>query len=329
MMQTRRRFLEGALGSTAIGLNVSLSAHAQAWPERPVRVIVAFAPGGNSDSIARIICQRLGKAFGQSFFIENRGGNGGALGGEAAAHAAPDGYTLFMAVSSPMAVTPAIWKVRYDPIKDFTAISNVGSNPLVLTVNHELPVKSVADFVAYARARPGKLTFGSGGVGTINHLSMTLFAKRAGLDLIHVPYKGGGPAMIDLISGQINSMFANVSDALKQADSGKVRMLAVSSLQRIPEAPDVPTVSESGYAGFNTVTWNGLVAPAGTPKQIVDRIAAEVARAARDPEIIEQLSNIGVTAVGDTPEEFAATIREDVALWAEVVKIAGLQGTGQ
>jgi tripartite-type tricarboxylate transporter receptor subunit TctC len=224
-----------------------------------------------------------------------------------------------------MAVTPAMTRVRYDPIMDFVAISNVGSNPLVLTVSSELPAKSIAEFIAYVRARPGKITFGSGGVGTINHLSMTLFAKRADLDMIHVPYRGGGPAMLDLISGQINSMFANSSDALKQADSGKVRMLAISSLKRAAEAPSIPTVNESGFEGFNTEVWNGLVAPAGTPADIINRIAAEVARAARDPEFVEQLSNIGVTAVGNTPEEFASTIKQDVALWAEAAKIAGLQ----
>jgi tripartite-type tricarboxylate transporter receptor subunit TctC len=324
-MQSRRRFLELAAGTAAVGLRLDTPAFCQTWPEHPVKVIVAFAPGGNSDSIARIACQRLGRALGQSFFIENRGGNGGALGAEAAARAAPDGYTLFMAVSSPMAVTPAMMRVRYDPIRDFVAISNIGSNPVVLTVNSELPAKSIAEFIAYVRARPGKITFGSGGVGTINHLSMTLFAKRAGLDMIHVPYRGGGPAMIDLISGQLNSMFANSSDVLKQADTGKVRMLAISSLKRAAEAPSIPTVSESGFEGFNTEVWNGLVAPAGTPAEIVNRIAAEVARAAKEPEFVEQLSNIGVTAVGDTPTEFASTIKRDVALWAEAVNIAGLQ----
>lgn len=327
-MHTRRRFLELAAGGAAIGcldVPVFCQTCCQTWPEHPVKVIVAFAAGGNSDSIARIVCQRLGKALGQNFLIENRGGNGGALGAEAAARAAPDGYTLLMAVSSPMAVTPAMTKVHYDPVKDFVAISNIGSNPLILTVNSELPIKSIAEFVSYVRARPGKITFGSGGVGSINHLSMTLFAKRAGLDMVHVPYRGGGPAMIDLMGGQINSMFANSSDALKQAGSEKVRMLAVSSLKRAAEAPNVPTVSESGFEGFNTEVWNGLVAPVGTPAEIVTRIATEVARAAKDPEIAEQLSNIGVTAVGDTPAEFARTIRQDVALWSEAVKLAGLQ----
>jgi tripartite-type tricarboxylate transporter receptor subunit TctC len=291
-----------------------------------VRVIVAFAPGGNSDAIARLICQRLGAAFGQSFFIENRGGSGGAIGAEAAARSAPDGYTLFMAVTSPMAVTPAMQKVNYDPINDFVAISNVGVNPLVLTVNSKLPVANVADFVAYARTLQGKITFGSGGVGTINHLSMTLFAKRAGLDLIHVPYKGGGPAMIDLIGGQIEAMFANLSDALGQPEGGQTRMLAVSSLKRVPQIPNIPTVIESGYAGFKTDAWNGMVAPAGTPKEVISRIAAEIARAAKDPEFSDRLARIGVTAIGDTSQEFAATIKEDVAQWAEAVRIAGLEG---
>ena len=202
-MQTRRQFLALVGTTPAVGIALSVPAYAQSWPQRPVKVIVAFAPGGNSDAVTRIASQRLSEAFGQTFVVENRGGSGGAIGAEAAARAAPDGYTLFMGVTSPMAVTPAMQKVRYDPIKDFVAISNVGVNPLVLTVNAKLPVKSVADFVAYTRARPGKVTFGSGGVGTINHLSMTLFAKRAGINLIHVPYKGGGPAMIDLIGGQI------------------------------------------------------------------------------------------------------------------------------
>jgi tripartite-type tricarboxylate transporter receptor subunit TctC len=325
-MQTRRQFLASAAATTALGsLGLSAPAQAQGWPQRPIKVIVAFAPGGNSDSIARIVCNRLGEALHQTFFIENRPGNGGALGAEEAARSAPDGYTLFVAATPQMAVTPAIRKVSYDPLKDFAPISNIGSNPFVLTVNAKLPIKTLADFVAYVKARPGKATFGSGGVGTLNHLSMTVFAKRAGLDLIHVPYKGGAPAMVDLVGGQINAMFANLSDALGQADGGKVRMLAVSSVQRVSQAPNVPTVSESGYQGFKTITSNGLVAPAGTPKDIINRISAEVQRAGKDPKFILQLAHIGVTAIGDTPEEYAATLKEDVALWAGAVKLAGLK----
>jgi tripartite-type tricarboxylate transporter receptor subunit TctC len=322
-MYTRRRLLALAAMVSTVGVSLSTPVYSQAWPQRPVKVIVAFAPGGNSDSVARIVSQKLSEVFGQTFVIENRGGSGGSIGAEAAARSAPDGYTLFMGVSSPMAVTPAMQKVRYDPIKDFVAISNVGTNPLVLSVNAKSPIKNLAEFVTYARSRPGKVTFGSGGVGTINHLSMTLFAKRANLQLIHVPYKGGGPAMIDLIGGQIDAMFANLSDAIGQTDD-KLRMLAVSSVKRVSQVPNIPSVSESGYSGFKTETWNGLVAPAGTPREIVDKIAAAIARASKDPEYIKRLSRIGVTAVGDTPQEFAATIKEDVAQWAEAVKIAGL-----
>ncbi len=322
-MQTRRHFMIAT--GAVLAQSLAPAVRAQTWPQRPVKVIVAFAPGGNSDLIARIVCQRLSNAFGQNFFVENRGGSGGAIGAEAAARAAPDGYTLFMAVSSPMAVTPALQKVRYDPIKDFAPISNVGSSPLVLTVNSNFPARTLGEFVAYVRARPGKVTFGSGGIGTISHLAMMLFAKRADLNLVHVPYRGGGPVIMALMGGQIDSTFANLSEALNQAQSGSLRMLAISTAARDPQAPDVPTVSESGYPGFNVDSWNGLVAPAGTPKEIIDQIAAEIVRAAKDPKFVEQLSRAGFTAIGNSPAEFATTIRSDVALWAQAVKIGELQ----
>jgi len=322
-MQTRRQLLTSAAALVAAG--PAMPAFAQSWPQRPVKVVVAFAPGGNSDSIARIACQRLGDAFGQTFVIENRPGAGGALGAEAVARSAPDGYTLFSAATPQIAITPALQKVPYDPIKDFAPISNVGSNPFVLSVNAKLPIKSVADFIAYVRARPGgQVTFGSGGVGTLNHLSMTMFAKLAGIDITHVPYKGGGPAMADLVAGHIQAMFANLSDALGQAGAGTIRLLAVSSEKRARQLPDVPTVIEQGFPTFKTTTWNGLMGPAGMPKDIVARVAAEVARASKEPKYIERMTQIGVDAIGDTPEEFAATIAADVVFWGEAVKAAGL-----
>ena len=321
-MQTRRQFIASVAAVAAVG--PAAPAFAQSWPQRPVKVVVAFAPGGNSDSIARIACQRLSDVFGQTFVIENRPGAGGALGAEAVARAAPDGYTLFSAATPQIAITPALQKVPYDPIKDFAPISNVGSNPFVLSVNAKLPIKSVAEFIAYVKARPGQVTFGSGGVGTLNHLSMTLFAKLAGIDMTHVPYKGGGPAMADLVAGHINAMFANLSDALGQAGAGTIRPLAVSSDKRAKQIPNVPTVIEAGFPTFKTTTWNGLVAPAGTPKEIVTRIAAEVARASKEPAYIGRLAHIGVDAIGDTPEEFAATIAADVVFWGDAVKAAGL-----
>ncbi len=319
-MPTRRQFLASAAALAACGS----PAVAQAYPQRPVKVVVTFAPGGNSDSIARIACQRLTDVLGQTFVIENRPGAGGSLGAEQVARAAPDGYTLLAAATPQFAITPVLQKVSYDPVKDFAPISNVGSNPFVMSVNGKLPIKSVADFIAYVRARPGKVTYGSGGVGTLNHLSMTLFAKLAGIEMTHVPYKGGGPAMADLIAGHINSMFATLADALGQAGAGTIRLLAVSSDKRAKQIPDVPTVIESGFPTFNTTTWNGLVAPAGTPKDIAAKIAGEIARASKDPAYVERLARIGVDAIGDTPQEYAATIAADVAFWADAIKAAGL-----
>ena len=323
-MLTRRQVLVSTAAMAALARTGPVRAETQSWPQRPVKVIVAFAPGGNSDSIARIVCQYLGEELGQSFVIENRGGAGGTIGAERAAHAAPDGYTLFVAATPQMAITPHMQRVNYDPLKDFAPIGNVGSNPFVLTVNAKLPIQNLADFIAYVKARPGKVTFGSGGVGTLNHLSMMLFAKLAGIDITHVPYKGGALAMTDMIAGHINAMFANLSDALGQAGAGTVRLLAVSSERRARQIPNVPTVSELGFPTFKTTTSNGLVAPAGTPRDVILKVSAAVAKAARDQTFAARLAHIGVDAIGDTPEDYAATLAADVAFWGEAVKAAGL-----
>jgi len=320
-MLTRRHFLASSAALAATGA----PALAQEYPQRPVKVIVAFAPGGNSDSIARIACQALTEELGQSFVIENRGGAGGTLGAEMAARAAPDGYTLFVAATPQMAITPHMQRVSYDPLKDFVPIGNIGSNPFVMTVNAKLPIQNVKDFIDYVKARPGLVTFGSGGVGTLNHLSMMLFAKLAGIDITHVPYKGGALAMTDMIAGHINAMFANLSDALGQAGAGTVRLLAVSSETRAKQIPNVPTVIESGFPTFKTTTSNGLVAPTGTPKDVIAKVSAALANAAKEPAFIERLNHIGVQAIGDTPEEYGATLKSDVAFWGEAVKAAGLE----
>ena len=315
-MQTRRQFLTSAAALVAAG--PAMPALAQSWPQRPVKVVVAFAPGGNSELHRALACQRLGDAFGQTFVIENRPGAGGALGAEAVARAAPDGYTLFSAATPQIAITPALQKVPYDPIKDFAPISNVGSNPFVLLGQCEAADQErcrVHRLCPGAAGRPGHVR--SGGVGTLNHLSMTMFAKLAGIDITHVPYKGGGPAMADLVAGHIQAMFANLSDALGQAGAGTIRLLAVSSEKRARQLPDVPTVIEQGFPTFKTTTWNGLMGPAGMPMEIVARIAAEVARASKEPKYIERMTKIGVDAIGDTPEEFAATIASDVVFWAK------------
>jgi tripartite-type tricarboxylate transporter receptor subunit TctC len=298
---------------------------AQDWPQRPVTLIVPYAAGGNTDGIARITAERLTNAFGKSFVIENRPGAGGAIAADMVAKAAPDGHTLFIAALPVMAIVPAINKVRYDPIKDFTPISNIATNPFVIVVNKDIPVKTLKEFVDYVGARKGQLSYGSAGIGSLNHLSMALFLKKAGLEMTHVPYKGNAPALSDVVAGHIPAMFSNFSDALPQAKAGNVRMIALSSEKRSPLAPDLPTVAESGYPGFEILTWNGLMAPANTPMPIVEKIAAEVAAAVKDEKFATRLSEFGVDPLGNSPAQYKAMLARDVATWAEAVDLAGLK----
>jgi tripartite-type tricarboxylate transporter receptor subunit TctC len=297
---------------------------AQAWPQKPVRVFVGFAAGGNSDLVARLIAQRLAERLGQPFVIENRAGANGTLAAEATARAAPDGYTLFMAALPHLAIAPAVSKIAYDPIKDFAPISNIGTNPFVLVLHPSFPARTLAEFEDQVRREPGKIAYASGGVGSLTHLSMALYLKRAQLEMIHVPYKGGGPASTDVLAGHVKVYFSNLSAVAAHVQRGALRALAISDTARHPQLPDVPTMSELGYAGFRTLTWNGLVAPAGTPKDIVDKLASEVALALKDQQVRQRLVSYGVDPLGDTPEQFAATIATDLALWAEAVKIAGV-----
>lgn len=318
----RRALLKAVAASAA--LLVALPAAAQEWPQKPVRIVVPFAAGGNTDTIARIVAERLANVFGQQFVVENRVGAGGAIAAEFVAKAPPDGYTLFIAAVSQIAIVPYIQKVQYDPVKDFAPISNVGTNPFVLGTHVSLPVKNLAEFVDYARANPGRLNYASGGNGSIGHLSGALFAARAGLDMTHVPYKGGAPAVADLVAGQVHMYFGNASELIQHSRSGKIRLLGVSSERRAPQLPDVPAIAET-YPGFRTLTWNALFAPAGTPRPVVDRIAAEVQKAVRDPAIAERLVKIGVDPLGSTPAELAATVQADTAQWREAIRAANIR----
>ncbi|MET0277522.1 MAG: tripartite tricarboxylate transporter substrate binding protein [Pseudorhodoplanes sp.] len=304
---------------------LSSVASAQDWPQRPVTVVVPFAAGGNTDSIGRMAAQALSESFGKSFVVENRPGAGGAIAADAVAKAQPDGYTLLIAALPVMAVVPAINKVKFDSQKDFAPISNIATNPFVIVVNKNIPVQSLAEFVAYAKARQGQLSYGSAGVGSLNHLSMALFLKRAGLEMTHVPYKGNAPALGDVVAGHIPAMFSNLSDALPQAAAGNVKMIAVSSDKRSPAAPEVPTVIESGYPDFNVLTWNGIMAPAGTPPEIVKKIAAVIEKAVKDPKFAKQLTEMGADPLGSTPEEYKAMLARDIATWKEAVEIAGVK----
>jgi tripartite-type tricarboxylate transporter receptor subunit TctC len=319
---TRRTVLQALAAAAALALTPP--AAAQEWPQKPVRIVVPFAAGGNTDTIARIVAERLAAAFGQQFLVENRVGAGGAIAAESVAKAPPDGYTLMVAAVAQIAIVPFIQKVGYDPAKDFAPISNIGTNPFVLGIHVSLPVKTLTEFVDYARANPGKLNYASGGNGSIGHLSGALFASRAGLDMTHVPYKGGAPAVADLVAGQVHMYFGNASELIQHSRGGRIRLLGVSSDRRAAQLPDVPAIAET-YAGFRTITWNALFAPAGTPRPIIDRIAAEVQKAVRDPAVAERLAKIGVDPLGSTPAELAATMQADIAQWRTVIQAANIR----
>jgi tripartite-type tricarboxylate transporter receptor subunit TctC len=324
-MRNRRDFAIGAVALSIVAMCLTAPVQAQDWPQRPVTLIVPFAAGGNTDGIARITAQRLSETLGGNFVVDNRPGAGGAIAAELAAKSAPDGYTLFVAALPVMAIVPAINKVRYDSQKSFAPVSNIATNPFVLVVNKDIPATTLKEFIDYVKARNGQLSYGSAGIGSLNHLSMALFLKKANLEMTHVPYRGNAPALSDVIAGHVPAMFSNFSDALPQAKAGTVRMLALSSDKRSPLADQVPTVAESGFPDFSVLTWNGVMAPAGTPKPIVDKIAAAIAAAVKDPKFSARLSEFGVDPLGNSPEEFGATLARDIATWGEAVDIAGVR----
>jgi len=301
----------------------SAGALAQSWPQRSVRVIVPFVAGGNTDSQARIVTERLNALLGQPFVVENKVGAGGAIAAEYVVKSAPDGYTLFFG-GSPQFSLPLVQKVNYDPYKDFAPVSIVGTNAFVLGVHVSVPANTVKQFVDYVKAHPGQLNYASAGAGTITHLTATLFLTRAGLQMTHVPYKGGAQAVADLVGGQVQMYFGNASELIPHSQSGKIRLLAVSSAQRAPQLPDVPALAET-YPGFATGTWNGFLAPTGTPRAIIDRLAQEVAKVVREPATAERLRKIGVEPLGNTPAEFAALVQREAPIWADAVKAAGIR----
>jgi tripartite-type tricarboxylate transporter receptor subunit TctC len=313
-----------ALALVAV-LGVASPAQSEAWPQKPVRIVTPFAAGGNTDGNARIIAHHLGEAFGQQFIVDHRPGASGAIAAETVARSPADGYTLFLAALPQLTIVPALVKTSYDPAKDFIPISNVGTNPFVLVVHPGMPVKTLPEFIDHARRQNGKLAYAASGAGSLSHLAMALFVKRAGIEMVAVTYKGGAAPLTDVLAGHVPTYLTSVSGVLPHAMRGALRPIAISGRQRAPQMPDVPTFIESGFPGFNFVTWNGLLAPAGTPREIVERIAQEVARAANDPKVAARLAANGVDPLGDSPQEFAATIAADIAFWTEAVKISGVQ----
>ena len=299
---------------------------AETWPTRPIRFIVPFAPGGGGDVVGRIIGQRMSEQLGKPLVIDNRAGGGGTLGCELAAKAAPDGYTLLLGNVGPIAVGPALYpKLAYDPVRDFAPVTMIASFPNLLVANPGLPFKTVPELVAYAKSRPGTLNFASAGAGTSTHLAGELFKSVAGIDVVHVPYKGGAAAMTDIIAGQVAYYFGTMPSSMPLAKAGKLRALAVTSLTRSPAAPEVPTIAESGYPKFETAAWYGLMFPTGTPREIVARTNAATMVVLALPDIRERLVHEGSEPLGSTPAQFGAYIKAEIAKWSAVVKAANLK----
>ncbi|MCC6532508.1 MAG: tripartite tricarboxylate transporter substrate binding protein [Burkholderiales bacterium] len=295
------------------------------FPTKPIRLIVPFAPGGSNDIMARITGQKFSASLGQQVIVDNRPGASGIVGTELAAKAPADGYTLLM-MSLTLSVNPSLYrKLPYDTLKDLAPISLVASAPLMLVVNPALPAKSVKEFIDHAKAHPGKLNFGSGGRGTTPHLAGEMLKAMAGLQMTHVPYKGGGPALADLVGGQIQLMLENIPSTLPFVKAGKLRALAVSGTARSPLVPELPTLDEAGLKGYEIVGWNGLFYPAGTSPILVKTIHSQTVAMLAQPDVKERLAALGAEAAGSSPAEFAAFVRAEIAKWARIVKLAGLK----
>lgn len=300
------------------------SAIAQPYPQRVVKVVVAYPPGGSIDVVARLVNQRLTAALGQQFIVENRAGAAGNIGTDFIAKAAPDGYVLLMGSAASISSAPAVYaKLPYDPVRDLATIVQIANQPNVLTAHPSVPARSLKEFITLAKANPGKFNYGSSGIGASQHMTAELFAMLTNVKIEHIPYKGGAPAMTDLISGQIDFMFTPAPNAIAFVRSGKIRGIAVTSLKRSSALPELATMDESGLKGFELLGWIGLLGPAGTPRDIVDRLNAEINRMLAG-DIRQRLTELGLDAVGGTPEQFAAFIRQDIAKYAKIVKVAAI-----
>lgn len=299
--------------------------HAQEdYPNRPIRLIVPFAAGGSTDIVARIIAAKMSEILKQQVIVDNRGGAGGNLGAAAVAKATPDGYTVLMGTVATHAINPALYtKMPYDPVKDFAPVSLLVNVPNVVIVHPSLNVKTTEELIALLKANPGKYEYASSGIGTPLHLSGALFESMAGVKMVHVPYKGAGPAMLDVVSGQVKIMFDNLPSAIGHIRKGSVVGLAVTTKERSPAAPDLPTVSESGLPGYETYSWNAIFAPAGTPMAIIDKLAKAGAAAVADPDVKAKLADISAVSVGSTPDALAAHVKAELAKWGPVVKASG------
>jgi tripartite-type tricarboxylate transporter receptor subunit TctC len=314
-----------ALSMFAIVLACSSGALAQGWPNRPIRMIVPYTPGGYTDLMARLVGQKISDALGQPIIFENKPGANAIIGTDVVAKAAPDGYTFGTVIAAHAVNATLNPKLPYDTLKDFSYVSLMSVAPLIMIAHPSLPANNVQELIALAKAKPGELNFSSSGVGAAAHLTMEMFKSRTGIDMLHIPYKGTAGALQDVIGGRINVMFDVVGPLMPQVRSGLAKAIVVTAKERIPAASDVPTMAEQGVPDFVSGTWAGLIAPAGTPKEIVDRIAAEAKKALADPALKDKLVEQGIVAVGGTPEEFRAFVEEEIVRWRKVITDAGIK----
>jgi tripartite-type tricarboxylate transporter receptor subunit TctC len=304
---------------------VAAAAQQSAYPERPITMVVTFAAGGSSDVLARAVADAMSQDLGQPVAVDNRPGAGGNIGAEAVAHAAPDGYTVLFGTNGTLGIGPALYKnLRYDPFRDLAPVGLLHKLPLLLIVNPQVPAQNLPELIAYARANPGKLSFASAGVGSVSHLAGELFKEEARIDILHVPYKGGGAAVTDLISGRVSMMLETIPNALPLAKNGQMRAIGVTTRERSSIAPDIPTLAEAGLPGFDVSAWTGLFVPAGTPAAIIDRLNAETRKILDNQKYVTLIHGMGTDVAASSPQEFGEFVRDDVARWTKVIDNAGI-----
>jgi tripartite-type tricarboxylate transporter receptor subunit TctC len=327
MKDRSRKFVRSAGVAMAVVAGLAVAGHAPAaegYPNRPVRMLVGYPPGGPTDLAARLAAQHLTEAFGQQVIVDNRPGAGGTVSATLLVQSNADGYTLALGSNGEMAISPNLRrKLAYDPVRDIAAISRIGASQLVLIVHPSLPAKSVKELIALAKAKPGAINFASSGTGSTAHLCAELFKHMAAIDIVHVPYKGAGPAMTDLMGGQVQMLITGYSAAVPHVKAGKLRALGVTGAKRLASAPDLPTIGES-VPGYDVTSWYGIVAPRGTPAAVVDRVHREIAAMTRKPDVAARLAALGIEPEGNTPREFAAQVKSEIAKWARVIKAAGV-----
>ena len=318
--------LRALLMAGAILLMAVLPAQAQNYPSKPIRIIVAYTPAGTTDILARAIGQKMSESWSQPVIVENRPGAAGNIGTELAAKATPDGYTLIMGTAGTHGINVSLYrKLNWHSLRDFAPVSLAAMVPNIMVVNNSLPIKSVKELIAYAKANPGKLSYGSPGNGSTAHLSMELFKSMTGTNLVHIPYKGSAGVLADVMGGQIAVTIDNMPVYLPQVKAGKIRALAVSPAKRSTAAPDIPTIAEAGVPGYDSGAWFGLLAPAGTPRAIVEKLSVETARILKLPDVSKRISELGAEPVGSTPAQFTALIKDEIAKWAKVIKDANVE----